>query len=100
MDDLTKDQVLLEEDAEPETLLVEAVEGSGADDPQETVPTETNLAELEWLYFHSFGAKALLTREDEVALGKWIAQGDRQVRRALRMVREITRGRRQHACCT
>ena len=95
MDDLTKDKVLLEEDAEPETLLVEAVEGSGADDPQETVPTETNLAELEWLYFHSFGAKALLTREDEVALGKRIEQGDRQVRRALRMVLSITRGLRQ-----
>jgi len=96
MDDLMKEKVLPEEDAVieesdqdtlpssvRETLLVEAVEGSSAADPQETAPTEANLAELEWLYFQSFGAKALLTREDEVALGKRIEQGDRQVRRAL-----------------
>src|SRR2546422_4819315 len=68
MDDLMKDKVLLEEDAVveesdqdtlpssmPETLLVEAVEGSSAADSQETAPTEANLAELEWLYFQSFG---------------------------------------------
>src|SRR5437870_299377 len=108
MDDLTKDRMLLEEDAVigesdqdtlpssmPETLLVEAVEGSSTADAQETAPTEASLAELEWLYFQSFGAKALLTRDDEVALGKRIKQGDRQVRRALRMVLSITRGLRQ-----
>src|SRR6266849_8548233 len=105
MDDLMKAKVLSEEDAVieesdqdtlpssvRETLLVEAVEGSSAADPQETAPTEANLAELEWLYFQSFGAKALLTREDEVRLGKRIEQGDRQVRRALRTVLTITRG--------
>ena len=108
MDHLPKDEVLLEEDAlieesdqdtrsssMPEALLVEAVEGSSAADPQETAPTEANLAELEWLYFQSFGKKALLTREDEVRLGKRIEQGDRQVRRALRAVLSITRGLRQ-----
>jgi len=108
MDDLMKEKVLPEEDAVieesdqdtlpssvRETLLVEAVEGSSAADPQETAPTEANLAELEWLYFQSFGAKALLTREDEVALGKRIEQGDRQVRRALRAVLSITRGLRR-----
>src|SRR2546425_9247188 len=108
MDDLMKDKVLLEEDAVveesdqdtlpssmPETLLVEAVEGSSAADSQETAPTEAKLAELEWLYFQSFGKKALLTREDEVALGKRIEQGDRQVRRALRAVLSITRELRQ-----
>src|SRR5437870_13040383 len=108
MDDLMKVKVLLEEDAlieesdqdtlpsaMPETLLVEAVEGSGAADPQETAPTGANLAELEWLYFQSFGKKALLTREDEVRLGKRIEQGDRQVRRALRAVLSIVRGLRQ-----
>src|SRR2546426_1057521 len=108
MDDLTKDKVLLDENtlleesdqdtvpsSMPEALLVEAVEGSSAADPQETAPTEANLAELEWLYFQSFGKKALLTREDEVALGKRIEQGDRQVRRALRAVLSITRGLRQ-----
>src|SRR5438128_4695941 len=107
MDHLPKDEVLLEEDAlieesdqdtlpsaMPETLLVEAVEGSGAADPQETAPTGANLAELEWLYFQSFGKKALLTREDEVRLGKRIEQGDRQVRRALRAVLSIMRGPR------
>src|SRR3989475_10421396 len=108
MDDLMKEKVLPEEDAVieesdqdtlpssvRETLLVEAVEGSSAADPQETTPTEANLAELEWLYFQSFGAKALLTREGEVALGKRIEQGDRQVRHALRAVLSITRGLRQ-----
>src|SRR5438876_4385734 len=108
MDHLPKDEVLLEEDAligesdqdtrsssMPEALLVEAVEGSSAADPQERGPTEANLAELEWLYFQSFGTKALLTREDEVRLGKRIEQGDRQVRRALRAVLSITRGLRQ-----
>src|SRR3989442_2431177 len=108
MDDLMKDKVLLEENtlieesdqdtlpsSMPEALLVEAVEGSSAADSQETAPTEANLAELEWLYFQSFGKKALLTREDEVALGKRIEQGDRQVRRALRAVLSITRGLRQ-----
>ena len=108
MDGLTKDKLLLEEDAVigesdqdtlpssmPETLLAEAVEGSSTADPQETAPTEANLAELEWLYFQSFGAKALLTRDDEVALGKRIKQGDRQVRRALRAVLSLTRGLRR-----
>src|SRR5437899_2253332 len=78
MDHLPKDEVLLEEDAlieeseqdtrsssMPEALLVEAVEGSSAADPQERAPTEANLAEREWLYFQSFGTKALLTLEDE-----------------------------------
>src|SRR5436309_9014314 len=108
MDHLPKDEVLLEEDAlleesdqdtvpssMPEALLAEAVEGSSTADPQETAPTEANLAELEWLYFQSFGTKALLTREDEVRLGKRIEQGDRQVRRALRAVLSIMRGLRQ-----
>src|SRR5256712_12923389 len=108
MDDLMKDKVLLGEDAVveesdqdtlpssmPEALLVEAVEGSSAADSQETAPTEANLAELEWLYFQSFGKKALLTREDAVALGERIEQGDRQVRRALRAVLSLTRGLRQ-----
>jgi RNA polymerase primary sigma factor len=108
MDDLTKDNVLLGEDAVieeadrdtlptsvPEPLLEEAVEGSSAAETQETSPIKANLAELEWLYFQSFGAKALLTREDEVALGKRIGQGDRQVRRALRAVLSIMRGLRQ-----
>jgi len=108
MDDLVKDKVLLEQDtvieesdqdtlpySVSEPLLLEAVEGSNAAEPQETAPAEPNLAELEWLYFQSFGAKALLTREDEVVLGKRIEQGDRQVRRALRAVLSITRGLRQ-----
>src|SRR2546427_12261882 len=89
MDDLTKDKVLLDENtlleesdqdtvpsSMPEALLVEAVESSSAGDPQETAPTEGNLAELEWLYFQSFGKKGLLTREDGVALGKRVGQGD------------------------
>src|SRR5438093_11705183 len=90
MDHLPKDEVLLEEDAlieesdqdtrsssMPEALLVEAVEGSSAADPQARAPTEANLAELEWLYFQSFGTKALLTRDDGVRLGTRVAAGDR-----------------------
>src|SRR3989442_13089508 len=97
MDHLPKDEVLLEEDAlieesdqdtrsssMPEALLVEAVEGSSAADPQERAPTEANLAELECLYFQSFGTKAFLTPEDELRLGKRIEQGDPQGARALR----------------
>jgi RNA polymerase primary sigma factor len=108
MDDLTKDKMLLQEDAVsgesdqdtlpssvPETLLDEAVEGSITANPQETAPAETKLAELEWMYFQSFGAKALLTRDGEVTLGKRIKQGDRQVRRALRTVLSLTRWLRQ-----
>src|SRR5437660_12012661 len=108
MDHLPKDEGLLEEDAVieesdqdtrsssmPEALLADAVEGSSTADPQETAPPEAKLAELEWLYFQSFGTKALLTREDEVRLGKRIGQGGRQVRRALRAVLSITRGLRQ-----
>ena len=60
MDDLVKDKVLLEEDtvieesdqdtlpySVSEPLLLEAVEGSNAAEPQETAPAEPNLAELE-----------------------------------------------------
>ena len=108
MDDLTKDKGLLEEDVvieefdqdtlpypAPEALLTEAGGRSSTGDSQATTSSAANLAELEWLYFQSFGKKALLTREDEVALGKRIEQGDRQVRRALRAVLTITRGLRQ-----
>src|SRR5260370_38514125 len=107
MDDLMKDKVLLEEDAVveesdqdtlpssmPEALLVEAVEGSSAADPQGTAPTEANLAELEWLYFQSFGKKALLTRENEVPLGKRIEQGEREGGPAPRAGPVINRGTR------
>src|SRR5207245_9195629 len=82
MDHLPKDEVLLEEDAVieesdqdtrsssmPEALLVEAVAGSSAADPQERAPTEANLAELEWLDYEACGTKALRTPEAEVRPG-------------------------------
>ena len=47
--------------------------------------------ELEWMYFQSFGKKALLTRDGEVVLGKQIERGDRLVRRAIRKALAILR---------
>src|SRR2546428_14180937 len=96
MDHLPKDEVLLEEDAVmeesdqdtrsssmSEALLVEAVEGSSAADPQERAPTEANLAELEWLCFHAVVTKALRTREDRVLLAERIGPDCSQGRRGL-----------------
>src|SRR3989442_1865432 len=89
MDDLTNDKVLLDENtlleesdqdtvpsSMPEALLVEAVEGSNAADPQETAPTQANLAQLGWAYFPSFGHKGFLTRGNQSSLGKRIEQRD------------------------
>src|SRR5881628_2244813 len=83
MDHLPNDEVLLEEDAlieeadqdtlpsaMPETLLVEAVESSSAADPQEVAPTKANLAELEWLYFQSFGKIRLRRRRRRSPAGE------------------------------
>src|SRR5512145_2515606 len=39
---------------------------------------------LESLYFRSFGERALLTREEEIALAKKIDDGTRAIRKALR----------------
>ena len=49
------------------------------------------LGELEWMYFQSFGQKALLTREGEAVLGKRIEHGDRSVRRAIRKALAVLR---------
>jgi RNA polymerase primary sigma factor len=49
---------------------------------------ETSLA-LESLYFRSFGERALLTREEEIALAKQIDHGTRAIRTVLRGVIEI-----------
>jgi RNA polymerase primary sigma factor len=53
------------------------------------------LGELEWMYFQSFGQKALLTREGEVVIGKRIEHGDRLVRRAIRKALGVLRAVRQ-----
>jgi len=53
---------------------------------------------LESLYFRSFGERALLTREEEVALAKRVDQGTRRIRVALRQaVKTLGRSRRTPA---
>lgn len=50
---------------------------------------------LESLYFRSFGERALLTREEEIALAKRVDQGTRRIRVALRqMLKVLGRARR------
>jgi RNA polymerase primary sigma factor len=101
MDDLKEEPLLLDEgadvepgDFEDEARLEGAEVAADADQLQECAPAGEHLAELEWLYFQSFGKKALLTREGEVVLGKRIEGGDGQVRRALRTVLTVARGLR------
>ncbi len=101
MDDMKEDDTMLGEgvgdesvDLEDETRLEEAAVVTDVGGPREPAPAGEHLAELEGLYFRSFGKKALLTREGEVVLGKRIEGGDRQVRRALRTVLTVTRGLR------
>ena len=101
MDEMKEKDTLLDEergdesvDVEDEARLESASAVEEADEAQEPASAGEHLAELEWLYFQSFGKKALLTREGEVVLGKRIESGDRQVRRALRTVLPVTRGLR------
>ena len=101
MDDLKEDPLLLDEEKNEEPFDFDrdlqaenAGVVAGADEVQESAPAGEHLAELEWLYFQSFGKRSLLTREGEVVLGKRIEQGDRQARRALRTVLSVTRGLR------
>lgn len=50
---------------------------------------------LESLYFRSFGERALLTREEEVALAKRVDEGSRRIRVALRKaLKTLARSRR------
>jgi RNA polymerase primary sigma factor len=50
---------------------------------------------LESLYFRSFGERALLTRDEEVALAKRVDEGTRRIRVALRhAVKALTRAKR------
>jgi len=81
-------------DVEDEVRLEGAEATAETDKPRTPAPAGEHPAELEWLYFHSFGKKALLTREGEVVLGKRIEAGDRRVRRAIRTVLTVVRGLR------
>jgi RNA polymerase primary sigma factor len=101
MDDLKEDHMLLDEERSEEPRgfdhdppIEEVVELADANEAQESATAGAHLAELEWLYFQSFGKRSLLTREGEVVLGKRIEQGDRQARRALRTVLSVSRGLR------
>jgi len=79
-----------------DTLLHEREEDDAVtgEAPAKAVPVVSHPAELEWLYFQSFGKKALLTREGEAVLGKRIEEGERQVRRAIRTVLKMIRNLR------
>ncbi len=101
MDTMKEKDTLLDEergdesvDVEDEARLEGAEVATETDGPEKPSPAGEHLAELEWLYFQSFGKKALLTREGEVVLGKRIEGGDREVRRALRTVLTVARGLR------
>src|SRR5437879_13077864 len=76
----------------PEAFQDEALEQRV---PEEVAQPDSSrsdkLGELEWMYFQSFGQKALLTREGEAALGKRIEHGDRLVRRAIRKALGVLR---------
>jgi RNA polymerase primary sigma factor len=96
MDELAERNLMVEEDAElsPSLELLSEVERS--EEPTEEEPARVQAskkpAELEWMYFQSFGKQALLTREGEVAIGKRIERGDRLVRRASRQALAVLRG--------
>ena len=101
MDDLKEDHMLLDEERNEEPRGFEhdppsedVVELVDANEARESAAAGAHPAELEWLYFQSFGKRSLLTREGEVVLGKRIEQGDRQARRALRTVLSVSRGLR------
>jgi RNA polymerase primary sigma factor len=85
------------DDSEASDIL-EIIERDGAGSvPAETQPEQPAPAErdegtvaLESLYFRTFGERALLNRDEEVALAKKIDQGTRSIRGALRQAGAIT----------
>jgi RNA polymerase primary sigma factor len=98
MDELAQRNLMIEEDSElsPNLELISDVERGEEPTVEEEGPAPPQASkkpgELEWMYFQTFGKKALLTREGEVALGKRIERGDRLVRRASRQALAILRG--------
>ncbi|MEP6601046.1 MAG: sigma-70 family RNA polymerase sigma factor, partial [Nitrospirota bacterium] len=88
------------EDAEVSSNLEIFSDGERSEEPTVEVEEEgparpqasKKSGELEWMYFQTFGKRALLTREGEVALGKRIERGDRLVRRASRQALAVLRG--------
>src|SRR2546430_16886645 len=98
MDELAERNLMVEEDAElsPNLELLSDVERSEEPTVEEEGPARPQASkkpgELEWMYFQTFGKKALLTREGEVVLGKRIERGDRLVRGATRHAVAILRG--------
>jgi RNA polymerase primary sigma factor len=77
--------------------LLEAIsrDSSEEDQPEEPTKTVARTAAsggpflLESLYFRSFGERALLTREEEVALAKKIDDGTSTIRKTLRQVIQV-----------
>src|SRR5438132_720682 len=102
MDELSERNLMVEEDAElsPNLELLSEAERSEESTVEEEGPARAQVskkpAELEWMYFQSFGKQALLTREGEVVLGKRIERGDRTVRRAIRKSLGILKSAREN----
>lgn len=57
----------------------------GGSEPARSPDKDVTSLALESLYFRSFGERALLTREEEVAIAKRIDQGTRTIRAVLRI---------------
>jgi RNA polymerase primary sigma factor len=95
-DPVTKD--LDADDAEASDLL-DVIGRDSVDEEKEqerstakaSVPPSNSPFLLESLYFRSFGERALLTREEEVALAKQIDHGTRTIRATLRRPCKLSR---------
>jgi RNA polymerase primary sigma factor len=94
--DLAERELIVDDEVTPELHLgpadAEREEESALEEGEQPKAERSDRpGELEWMYFQSFGSKALLTREGEVVLGKRIEHGDRLVRRAIRKALAILR---------
>jgi RNA polymerase primary sigma factor len=107
-------QATLEVDADdPEASdILEIIERDGATpeasepQPEQPIPVERDegTVALESLYFRTFGERALLNRDEEIALAKKIDQGTRAIRGALKQTLVIAARmrkteRQQEASC-
>jgi len=96
VDELAVKGLDVDEEAEttPDLAVItgeEQVEDTAGDEEGQKARAKNRPGELEWMYFQSFGKKALLTREGEAVLGKRIDRGDRIVRQAVRSALAIAR---------
>jgi RNA polymerase primary sigma factor len=85
------------DDSEASDILEIIERDAGTQPPAEPQPEQPAVVErdegsvaLESLYFRTFGERALLTRDEEIALAKKIDQGGRAIRSALRQAVAIS----------